>query len=58
MMAEAEAKLFTAYEWAIVRMATCMPVSATPNPPLLVFASLEFVRARNNPFTRDPLSLS
>jgi hypothetical protein len=45
MIAEAEAELFTAYEWAIVRLTTCMPTSAAPNPPLLVFASLEFVHS-------------
>src|SRR5450756_1175990 len=45
MIAEAEADLFTAYEWAIVRLATCMPTSAASNPPLLVFASLEFVHS-------------
>jgi hypothetical protein len=45
MIAEAEAEFLTAYKWAIVRMATCIPASATPNPPLLVFASVEFVHS-------------
>jgi hypothetical protein len=43
MTAEAEADVFASYEWAIVRLATCMPASATSNPLLLAFASLEFV---------------
>jgi hypothetical protein len=56
MIAEAETELFTAYEWAIVRMATCMPASATRNPPLLVFASVEFVHSSRPQPDSTPLN--
>jgi hypothetical protein len=44
-MIEDEEKLFASYEWAIVRLATCTPDTEASHPPLLVFASLEFVHS-------------
>jgi hypothetical protein len=37
--------LFDCYRFAIVRMATCLAIGEKTRPPLLVFASLEFVHA-------------
>jgi hypothetical protein len=45
MTTEAGTELFANYKWAIVRLATCMPVSGASKPALLVFASLEFVHS-------------
>jgi hypothetical protein len=42
---EAKVDLFDSYEWAIVRMATCIPAASASAEALLVFASLEFVHA-------------
>ena len=43
MMIESETALLAGYEWAIVRLATCLPDDKKDQPPLLAFASLEFV---------------
>jgi hypothetical protein len=45
MPAEDVTTLFDCYQFAIVRMATCLAIEEKARPPLLVFASLEFVHA-------------
>ena len=42
-MSEAETAFHAGYEWAIVRLATCLPDDRRDQPSLLVFASVEFV---------------
>jgi hypothetical protein len=44
-MSEAETALLVGYEWAIVRLATCLPDDKKDQPSLLVFASVEFVHS-------------
>jgi hypothetical protein len=45
MITENDPALFACYEWAIIRLATALPVKERSNPPLLVFASVEFVHS-------------
>jgi hypothetical protein len=42
---EADTFIFARYEWAIIRLATCRAIGEKSQPPLLVFASLEFVHS-------------
>jgi hypothetical protein len=44
-MIEAETAFLASYDSAIVRFATCRPADKKSQPPLLVFASLEFVHS-------------
>jgi len=45
MLTENETTLFACYEWAIIRLATALPVADRSRPPLLAFASVEFVHS-------------
>ncbi len=42
-MREAETDFLAGYDWAIVRLATCLPDDKKDQAPLLAFASAEFV---------------
>jgi hypothetical protein len=44
-LTESETAFFADYEWAIIRLATALPVAGRSHPPLLVFASVEFVHS-------------